>query len=94
MAIKAELQRAIFALVSLCLLPASAIAQEAPITADGTTATSITTTDGSNFDIDGGDKAGGNLFHSFGNFSVPNAGSANFLNSPDRKKYYFNWWQS
>jgi filamentous hemagglutinin family protein len=65
------------------LLPASAIAQEAPITADGTTATSITTTDGSNFDIDGGDKAGGNLFHSFGNFSVPNAGSANFLNSPD-----------
>jgi filamentous hemagglutinin family protein len=61
----------------------SAIAQDAPITADGTTGTQINTNDGSNFDINGGDKAGGNLFHSFGNFSVPNGGAANFLNSPD-----------
>jgi filamentous hemagglutinin family protein len=83
MASKAELNRIILALLSLCSLPISALAQEAPITSDGTTATDVNTTDGSNFDINGGDKAGGNLFHSFGNFSVPDGGSANFLNSPD-----------
>ncbi len=67
-----------------CLLASMpAFAQEVPITADGTTDTNITTPDGSNFDIDGGDRAGGNLFHSFGNFSVPNGGSANFLNPTD-----------
>jgi filamentous hemagglutinin family protein len=83
MAFKAELNRIILALLSLYSLPASVVAQEAPITSDGTTATNVTTLDGSNFDINGGDIAGGNLFHSFGNFSVPNGGSANFLNSPD-----------
>jgi filamentous hemagglutinin family protein len=67
----------------LSFLSIPALAQEAPITADGTTGTEINTNDGSNFDINGGDKAGGNLFHSFGNFSVPNGGAANFLNSPD-----------
>ncbi|MGL5872030.1 MAG: filamentous hemagglutinin N-terminal domain-containing protein [Xenococcaceae cyanobacterium] len=80
---KAELNKAIFALFSLCSLPTAAVAQEALITTDGTTATQITTPDSNNFDINGGDKAGGNLFHSFGNFSVPDGGSANFLNSPD-----------
>jgi filamentous hemagglutinin family protein len=65
------------------LLPFVTVAQEAPISADGTTATDVNSADGSNFDINGGDRAGGNLFHSFGNFSVPNSGSANFLNSPD-----------
>jgi filamentous hemagglutinin family protein len=83
MIFKAQLNRIILTLLSLCSLPASAIAQEAPITADGTTATDVNSSDSSNFDINGGDKAGGNLFHSFGNFSVPNGGSANFLNSPD-----------
>jgi filamentous hemagglutinin family protein len=83
MAFKAAINRVLLATFSLCLLPGEAIAQEAPITSDGTTATDVTTPDGSNFDINGGDKAGGNLFHSFGNFSVPNGGSANFLNSPD-----------
>jgi filamentous hemagglutinin family protein len=83
MAFKAELNRIILALLSLYSLPASVVAQEAPITSDGTTATNVTTLDGSNFDINGGDIAGGNLFHRFGNFSVPNGGSANFLNSPD-----------
>jgi filamentous hemagglutinin family protein len=83
MAFPAKINRVIFALLSLCSLPVSVVAQEAPITADGTTATNVTTPDGSNFDLSGGDKAGGNLFHSFGNFSVPNGGSANFLNSPD-----------
>lgn len=83
MVFKAELNKAIFALFSLCSLPTAAVAQEALITTDGTTATQITTPDSNNFDINGGDKAGGNLFHSFGNFSVPDGGSANFLNSPD-----------
>jgi filamentous hemagglutinin family protein len=45
--------------------------------------TDVNTTDGNNFDLSGGDRAGGNLFHSFGNFSVPNGGSANFLNPTD-----------
>ncbi|MGL5876592.1 MAG: filamentous hemagglutinin N-terminal domain-containing protein, partial [Xenococcaceae cyanobacterium] len=73
----------------ICLLPLPTKAQE--ITPDGTTATEVTTLDGSNFDIGGGDslrdssasRAGGNLFHSFGNFGVTTGGSANFLNSPD-----------
>jgi filamentous hemagglutinin family protein len=65
----------------LCLLPLPSKAQE--ITPDGTTATEVNSADGSNFDIGGGDKAGGNLFHSFGKFGVPTGGSANFLNSPD-----------
>jgi filamentous hemagglutinin family protein len=56
---------------------------KAQISPDGTTATVVNTNDGNNFDLSGGDRAGGNLFHSFGNFSVPNGGSANFLNSPD-----------
>jgi filamentous hemagglutinin family protein len=56
---------------------------KAQISPDGTTATDVNTPDGNNFDINGGDRAGGNLFHSFGNFGVPNGGSANFLNSPD-----------
>jgi filamentous hemagglutinin family protein len=83
MAIKAEWNGVIFALLYLCSLSAPAIAQEAAITADGTTATDVTTPDGSNFDINGGDRAGSNLFHSFGNFGVPNGGSANFLNPVD-----------
>jgi filamentous hemagglutinin family protein len=56
---------------------------KAQISPDGTTATDVNTTDGNNFDLSGGDRAGGNLFHSFGNFSVPNGGSANFLNPTD-----------
>jgi filamentous hemagglutinin family protein len=67
--------------LALSLLPLPIKAQS--ITPDGTTATAVTTPDSQNFDIDGGDRAGGNLFHSFGNFSLPTAGSANFLNAPD-----------
>jgi filamentous hemagglutinin family protein len=62
-----------------CFFPTPALAQ---ISADGTTATDVNSPDGQNFDIDGGDKAGGNLFHSFRDFSVPDGGSASFLNSP------------
>jgi filamentous hemagglutinin family protein len=75
-------QASCFAFSSL-LASIPAFAQEVPITADGTTDTNITTPDGSNFDINGGDRAGGNLFHSFGNFSVPIGGEAFFNNAAD-----------
>jgi filamentous hemagglutinin family protein len=70
----------LFALTFI-LLPLPVKAQS--ISADGTTATDVTTTDNQNFNIDGGDRAGGNLFNSFGRFSVPTNGSANFKNPAD-----------
>ncbi len=83
--------RVLFLTLNLSWFAFPTFAQEAPITSDGSTATEITTPDNSNFDINGGDslrdssasRAGGNLFHSFGNFSVPNGGSANFKNDLD-----------
>jgi filamentous hemagglutinin family protein len=83
MSVLQKIVRVLFLTFNLCLLASPIYAQSASITSDGSTATQINTNDNSNFDINGGDRAGGNLFHSFGNFSVPNAGSANFLNSPD-----------
>ncbi len=65
----------------LCLFASPIVAQD--ITADGTTSTEVNSADDRNFDINGGDRAGDNLFHSFDRFSVPNNGSANFLNSND-----------
>ncbi|MGL5881436.1 MAG: filamentous hemagglutinin N-terminal domain-containing protein, partial [Xenococcaceae cyanobacterium] len=58
-----------------------AIAQD--ISADGTTNTNVASPDNSNFEINEGNRAGNNLYHSFGNFSVPDGGSANFNNAPD-----------
>ena len=42
---------------------------------------SAVTTDGNNFEINGGTVRGGNLFHSFQDFSVPTGGTAIFNNS-------------
>ena len=42
---------------------------------------SVVTVNGNNFTINGGTQAGGNLFHSFSQFSVPTNGSAFFNNA-------------
>ncbi|MDJ0900178.1 MAG: S-layer family protein [Xenococcus sp. MO_188.B8] len=54
----------------------------AQVTPDGTTNTTVDV-DGSDFTIQEGDRAGGNLFHSFSDFSVPTDGSAFFNNAAD-----------
>ena len=54
----------------------------AQVTPDGTTSTTVNV-NGNDFTIEQGDRAGGNLFHSFGEFSVPTDGSAFFNNSLD-----------
>ena len=54
----------------------------AQVTPDGTTNTTVDRS-GSDFTINQGDRAGSNLFHSFGEFSVPKDGSAFFNNAAD-----------
>ncbi len=54
----------------------------AQVTPDGTLSTRVTQS-GNNFTIDLGDRSGNNLFHSFGQFSVPTGGAAIFNNAPD-----------
>ncbi len=44
---------------------------------------STVTPNGSTFTITGGSRAGGNLFHSFSQFSVPTGTTAHFNNAPD-----------
>ncbi|MBP5971770.1 filamentous hemagglutinin N-terminal domain-containing protein [Brasilonema sp. CT11] len=57
----------------------TAVAQQ--VTPDGTVSTTVITPDGKNFTINDGTTRGGNLFHSFKEFSVPTGGSANFNNA-------------
>ncbi len=54
----------------------------AQVTPDGSTSTTVDA-DGNNFTINQGDRAGNNLFHSFGDFSLPTNGSAFFNNATD-----------
>ena len=54
----------------------------AQVTPDGTTNTTVNV-NGNDFTINQGDRAGSNLFHSFGEFSVPTEGSAFFNNAAD-----------
>ncbi len=53
---------------------------QAQITSDETLSTEVTTLDNQEFTITGGRRAGGNLFHSFSEFSVPTGGAATFNN--------------
>ncbi|NER38466.1 MAG: filamentous hemagglutinin N-terminal domain-containing protein [Oscillatoria sp. SIO1A7] len=69
------------ATISLCLLPIG-VAQ-GQINSDGSLSTNVNSVDNANFTIDGGNRVGGNLFHSFGEFSVPTGGSAIFNNATD-----------
>ncbi|MCX7596735.1 MAG: filamentous hemagglutinin N-terminal domain-containing protein, partial [Fischerella sp.] len=71
-----------FPLVILGFL-ASISPVRAQVSSDGSLSTSVTSPDGANFTIDNGDRAGGNLFHSFSQFSVPTGGSAVFQNPVD-----------
>ncbi|MGK7890202.1 MAG: filamentous hemagglutinin N-terminal domain-containing protein, partial [Leptolyngbyaceae cyanobacterium] len=62
----------------LAIAPGSkAIAQVIP---DGSLSTTVTSVNELNFDIEGGDRAGNHLFHSFDQFSIPTNGSARFNN--------------
>ncbi|MEM9216926.1 MAG: filamentous hemagglutinin N-terminal domain-containing protein [Cyanobacteria bacterium P01_F01_bin.150] len=72
---------------SLCILAGlwydsghRAVAQIAP---DSHLSTIVTTENNLNFAIDGGQRAGSNLFHSFQEFSIPTDGSAIFNNAVD-----------
>jgi filamentous hemagglutinin family protein len=72
-----------FALVSLVYPETS----QAQIASDGTLTTPTQVTpdalDANKFNIDGGTQAGGNLFHSFREFSVPTGSEAFFDNAAD-----------
>ena len=67
------------------LLPWQTKAQEN--SSDSTTDTEVTLPDGQNFDING-DRLGGNIFHSFGSFSVPGGSIANCNNASNRENIF------
>lgn len=56
---------------------------QAQIAPDGTLSTNVDTSDQLNFTITGDSRVGGNLFHSFDEFSIPTNGSAIFNNALD-----------
>lgn len=56
---------------------------QAQVTSDETLSTKVTTSNNLDFTITNGNQLGGNLFHSFQQFSMPEGGSASFANSLD-----------
>jgi filamentous hemagglutinin family protein len=71
-------------IANLCAIAFSPNCASAQITPDGTLPNnSIVTPNGSTLNITGGTQAGGNLFHSFSEFSVRNGGAATFNNALD-----------
>ncbi|HAX80431.1 MAG TPA: hypothetical protein DCY88_32495 [Cyanobacteria bacterium UBA11372] len=71
-------------LMHLCFLAKTNVTQ-AQIASDGTLSTQVQTTNNLDFNINNGNRIGGNLFHSFREFSVPTGGSAYFANDLDVK---------
>ena len=69
-------------LVGLCLSSSVALPAKAQITLDGTTNTTLTPIE-NGIRIDDGNRAGGNLFHSFEQFSLFNGSEAFFNNTND-----------
>jgi filamentous hemagglutinin family protein len=69
--------------IAVCTLALCCPVWAQQITSDGTLSTSVTSPDGRNFIIKDGNRAGGNLFHSFSQFSVPTGGEAFFDNVLD-----------
>ena len=69
-------------LLSIFFTSAIATRVRAQITPDGTTNTTVNSTD-NNITIDSGDRAGNNLFHSFEQFDLPNGSEAFFNNQSD-----------
>ncbi|OUC11735.1 MAG: filamentous hemagglutinin [Alkalinema sp. CACIAM 70d] len=67
-------------LFAIGLLAVSTIPTLAQVVPDGSLSTTVTAT-GQNFTINNGNLVGGNLFHSFRQFSVPTSGSAFFNNA-------------
>jgi filamentous hemagglutinin family protein len=70
-------QRSFLLTIALFGFPIVASAQ---VTPDGSLNTTVRTSNGLDFTIDAGNSAGGNLFHSFREFSIPTGGSAAFNN--------------
>ena len=70
----------LFYLIICLFFPKIAICQ---VSGDGSLNTNVTSSDRLNFNINDGNRAGNNLFHSFQEFSVPSGGSAIFYNSQD-----------
>ena len=71
------------ALTSCCLATTNSLLAQQLITPDGTLSTKVGSPDDLNFTITDGTRAGGNLFHSFTQFSVPAGGMAFFNNATD-----------
>jgi len=74
-----NLKNTVLVTAAICLLPLPVSAQ---IAIEGTTSTTLSI-EGNNITINNGDRAGGNLFHSFQEFSVPSGNTAFFNNAID-----------
>ncbi len=74
--------KTLFILTTCCTLGLMTTVR-AQVSSDGTLSTTVTNPDNLNFTINNGNRVGGNLFHSFREFSVPNGGSAVFQNALD-----------
>jgi filamentous hemagglutinin family protein len=74
--------KTLFLLTTCCTLGLMTTVR-AQVSSDGTLSTTVANPDNLNFTINNGNRVGGNLFHSFREFSVPNGGSAVFQNAAD-----------